>query len=136
MSPPNDRRVVLGVSGSIAAYKSAEIVRLFRKVSVDVHVVMTPSAKHFITPMTLGTLSGNPVTVDMFAGETGGPYMDWGRDEDEVDREQGFHRDLQPHRVRGDPRGLAFVQRQVAGGGARRREAARRRERDRRGVRR
>lgn len=78
---PTRRRVVLGVSGSIAAYKAAEIIRLFRKARVDVHVVMTPSARHFITPMTLGTLSGHPVTTDMFAVETGGAYMEWGREE-------------------------------------------------------
>lgn len=72
------RSVTLGVTGSIAAYKSAEIIRLFRKAGVDVHVVMTPSARHFITPMTLGTLSGNPVTIDLFETETGGAYMDWG----------------------------------------------------------
>lgn len=78
---PIRRRVVLGVSGSIAAYKAAEIIRLFRKARVDVHVVMTPAAGHFITPMTLGTLSGHPVTTDMFATETGGAYMEWGREE-------------------------------------------------------
>ncbi len=72
------RRVVLGVTGSIAAYKAADIIRLFRKEGIDVHVVMTPSAREFIGPMTLGTLSGNPVTVDLFSAETGGPYMDWG----------------------------------------------------------
>lgn len=75
---PVRRRVVLGITGSIAAYKSAEIVRLFRKADVDVHVVMTRSAAHFITPLTMGTLSGNPVTTDMFHSETGGPYMEWG----------------------------------------------------------
>ncbi len=79
--PAPRRRVVLGVTGSIAAYKAAEIIRLFRKRGLDVHVVMTPSARHFITPMTLGTLSGNPVTVDLFAAETGGPYMEWGNEQ-------------------------------------------------------
>jgi phosphopantothenoylcysteine decarboxylase / phosphopantothenate---cysteine ligase len=74
------RRVVLGVTGSIAAYKAAEIIRLFRKEGIEVHVVMTPSAGEFITPMTLGTLSGNPVTVDLFSTETGGPYMEWGEE--------------------------------------------------------
>jgi phosphopantothenoylcysteine decarboxylase/phosphopantothenate--cysteine ligase len=74
------RRVVLGVTGSIAAYKSAEIIRLFRKAGIAVHVVMTPSAREFITPMTLGTLSENPVTCDMFDTETGGAYMEWGRE--------------------------------------------------------
>lgn len=78
MSETRKRRVVLGVSGSIAAYKAAEIIRLFRKTGVDVQVVMTPAAKEFITPMTLGTLSGNPVTSDMFDSETGGSYLDWG----------------------------------------------------------
>jgi len=82
--PIRGKRVVLGVTGSIAAYKAAEIIRLFRKASVDVHVVMTPSAREFITPTTLGTLSGNPVTVDLFASETGGPYMDWGGEEQDV----------------------------------------------------
>ncbi|MBD3162772.1 MAG: hypothetical protein GF346_10325, partial [Candidatus Eisenbacteria bacterium] len=73
-----NRRIVLGVTGSIAAYKAAEIVRLFRKAGVEVHVVMSPAAREFITPLTLGTLSGNPVTVDLFGNETGGPYLDWG----------------------------------------------------------
>lgn len=72
------RGVVLGVSGSIAAYKAGEIIRLFRKAGVQVHVIMTPSAQRFVTPMTLGTLSGNPVTTDLFETETGGPYMEWG----------------------------------------------------------
>jgi phosphopantothenoylcysteine decarboxylase / phosphopantothenate---cysteine ligase len=74
------RSVVLGVTGSIAAYKAGEIIRQFRKVGVAVHVVMTPSARHFITPMTLGTLSGNPVTTDLFTTETGGAYMEWGKE--------------------------------------------------------
>jgi phosphopantothenoylcysteine decarboxylase/phosphopantothenate--cysteine ligase len=77
------QRVVLGVSGSIAAYKAAEIVRLFRKAGLAVHVVMTPSAARFVTPLTFGTLSGHPVTTDLFASETGGPYMEWGREEPE-----------------------------------------------------
>jgi phosphopantothenoylcysteine decarboxylase/phosphopantothenate--cysteine ligase len=74
-------RIVLGVSGSIAAYKAAEIVRLLRKAGVGVHVVMTPSAQRFVTPLTFGTLTGEPVTTDLFASETGGPYMEWGKDE-------------------------------------------------------
>jgi len=78
--PARHRAIVLGVTGSIAAYKAGEIVRLFRKAGVRVHVVMTPAAQRFITPMTLGTLSGNPVTTDLFAAETGGAYMEWGRE--------------------------------------------------------
>lgn len=53
--------VVLGVSGSIAAYKAAEIASLFVKQSVEVHVVMTRAAERFITPLTLQTLSRNAV---------------------------------------------------------------------------
>jgi len=58
--------IVLGVTGSIAAYKAAEIVSLLVKRGADVHVVMTQSAKEFITPMTLRTLSRNPVASDMW----------------------------------------------------------------------
>lgn len=60
-SPEN---VILGIGGSIAAYKAAEIVRGFRKVNVDVTVAMTRNAARFITPLTLQTLSGNRVLTD------------------------------------------------------------------------
>lgn len=55
------KKILLGVSGSISAYKSAELVRLFSKNGADVQVVMTQSAKDFVTPLTLSTLSGKPV---------------------------------------------------------------------------
>ena len=61
------KRVVLGVTGGIAAYKAAEFVRLLVKEEVDVHVVMTENAEEFITPLTFQTLSGNPVVTDPFA---------------------------------------------------------------------
>jgi phosphopantothenoylcysteine decarboxylase/phosphopantothenate--cysteine ligase len=61
------RKVVLGVTGGIAAYKAAEFVRLLVKGEVDVHVVMTENAQKFITPLTFQTLSGNPVVTDPFA---------------------------------------------------------------------
>jgi phosphopantothenoylcysteine decarboxylase/phosphopantothenate--cysteine ligase len=61
------KRVVLGVTGGIAAYKAAEFVRLLVKEEVDVHVVMTENAQEFITPLTFQTLSGNPVVTDPFA---------------------------------------------------------------------
>jgi phosphopantothenoylcysteine decarboxylase/phosphopantothenate--cysteine ligase len=61
------KKVVLGVTGGIAAYKAAEFVRLLIKKEVDVHVVMTENAQKFITPLTLQTLSGNPVVTDPFA---------------------------------------------------------------------
>jgi phosphopantothenoylcysteine decarboxylase/phosphopantothenate--cysteine ligase len=61
------KKVVLGVSGGIAAYKAAEFVRLLVKEEVDVHVVMTENAQKFITPLTFQTLSGNSVASDPFA---------------------------------------------------------------------
>jgi len=61
------KRVVLGVTGGIAAYKAAEFVRLLVKEEVDVHVVMTENAQEFVTPLTFQTLSGNPVVTDPFA---------------------------------------------------------------------
>jgi phosphopantothenoylcysteine decarboxylase/phosphopantothenate--cysteine ligase len=64
-------KVVLGICGSIAAYKSATLVRLLVKSGADVRVVMTPDATNFITPLTLSTLSKNPVLVDYFTPETG-----------------------------------------------------------------
>jgi len=61
------RRVLLGVTGSIAAYKAAELVRLFVKNGDDVRVVMTPAATEFVTPLTFRTLSRNDVCVEQFA---------------------------------------------------------------------
>ena len=61
------RTVVLGVSGGIAAYKAAEIVRWLKKEGAAVVVVMTRAAKEFISPLTLATLSGNPVLDDLWA---------------------------------------------------------------------
>ena len=61
------RTIVLGVTGSIAAYKACELVRLFVKNGDDVHVVMTDHAKEFVTPLTFRTLSRNPVENAMFA---------------------------------------------------------------------
>jgi phosphopantothenoylcysteine decarboxylase/phosphopantothenate--cysteine ligase len=59
--------VVLGVTGGIAAYKAAEIVRWLKKEGAAVVVVMSPAAKRFVTPLTLSTLSGNPVLDDLWA---------------------------------------------------------------------
>ncbi len=60
-------KVVLGVTGSIAAYKACELVRLLVKRGDDVHVVMTEHARAFVTPLTFQTLSRNPVACDLFA---------------------------------------------------------------------
>ena len=65
------KNVLLGVTASIAAYKSAFLVRLLIKEGANVKVVMTPSSKDFITPLTLSTLSKNPVYLEYFEGETG-----------------------------------------------------------------
>ncbi|HEV7390625.1 MAG TPA: bifunctional phosphopantothenoylcysteine decarboxylase/phosphopantothenate--cysteine ligase CoaBC [Burkholderiales bacterium] len=60
------KKILLGVTGGIAAYKAAELVRRLSERSVDVHVVMTQAACGFITPATLQALSGNPVFTDMW----------------------------------------------------------------------
>ena len=59
-------RVVLGITGGIAAYKSAELTRLLKKAGIDVQVVMTEAGAKFITPVTMQALSGNPVFVDVW----------------------------------------------------------------------
>jgi phosphopantothenoylcysteine decarboxylase/phosphopantothenate--cysteine ligase len=65
------RKILLGVTGGIAAYKAATIIRLFVREGAEVKVVMTPLAKEFITPLTLATLSKNPILVDFFDPEDG-----------------------------------------------------------------
>src|SRR5271163_2236360 len=66
MSPLKDKTIVLGVSGGIAAYKSTELVRLLVNAGANVRVMMTRNATGFITPLTLQTLSSNPVATDTF----------------------------------------------------------------------
>jgi len=61
------KKVVVGITGGIAAYKTAEFVRLLVKGEVDIHVIMTENAQKFIAPLTFQTLSGNPVVTDPFA---------------------------------------------------------------------
>jgi len=58
--------ILLGVTGSIAAYKACELTRLFVKADHDVHVLMTQAATRFVAPLTFRTLSRNPVPLDMF----------------------------------------------------------------------
>lgn len=62
-----DKEIILGVTGGIAAYKTAELVRELIKKGARVHVVMTRNAQEFITPLTFQTLSGNPVQTDLFS---------------------------------------------------------------------
>ncbi|MCC6374051.1 MAG: bifunctional 4'-phosphopantothenoylcysteine decarboxylase/phosphopantothenoylcysteine synthetase, partial [Moraxellaceae bacterium] len=63
------KRVILGVSGGIAAYKSADLVRRLKDAGADVHVVMTAAAQQFITPLTMQALSGNPVHTELLNPE-------------------------------------------------------------------
>lgn len=66
-----DKNIILGVCGSIAAYKSATVVRLLVKAGANVKVILTSDAANFITPLTLATLSKNPVYTQYFEEETG-----------------------------------------------------------------
>jgi len=65
------KHILLGITGSIAAYKAAVLCRLLKTAGAEVRVVMTPSAKQFITPLTMATLSKNPILVDFFDPENG-----------------------------------------------------------------
>ena len=60
-------RCVMGVTGGIAAAKASSVASMLVKAGVDVHTIMTRAACEFVTPLTFRTISGNPVTVDMFA---------------------------------------------------------------------
>jgi len=65
------KKILLGVCGSIAAYKSALLIRLLVKAGCEVRVIMTSSAKTFITPLTLSTLSKNPVVSSFEKNDQG-----------------------------------------------------------------
>lgn len=65
------KNILVGVTGGIAAYKTATLVRELKKAGAEVKVVMTPLSKQFITPLTLATLSQNPIAVDFFNPENG-----------------------------------------------------------------
>jgi len=69
MSVLSGKKIVLGVSGGIAAYKTASLVRLFIKAGAQVQVIMTPASKEFVTPLTLATLSKNPVHSSFYNEE-------------------------------------------------------------------
>jgi phosphopantothenoylcysteine decarboxylase/phosphopantothenate--cysteine ligase len=60
------KTVILGVTGSIAAYRACDMIGLIRRCGIDVHVLLTVDGARFITPLTLQTLSGNKVITDMF----------------------------------------------------------------------
>lgn len=66
-----DKKIILGICGSIAAYKIAVLTRLLIKSGAEVKIIMTPAARDFITPLTLSTLSKNPVLTDFAKDKTG-----------------------------------------------------------------
>ncbi|HQV61342.1 MAG TPA: flavoprotein, partial [Chitinophagaceae bacterium] len=69
----------MGITGSIAAYKSVYLVRLLIKAGAEVKVIMTPSAKDFVSPLTLSTLSRNPVIIDLFDEQSWANHVMLGR---------------------------------------------------------
>src|SRR6267142_2664796 len=86
MAEIGGKRILLGITGGIAAYKSAELVRELQRHGTDVQVVMTDSACKFITPLTLQALSGKPVYVGMWDDRVpnGMPHIELSRDRDLV----------------------------------------------------
>ncbi|WEN43262.1 Coenzyme A biosynthesis bifunctional protein CoaBC [Thauera sp. GDN1] len=86
MSVLKGRRIVLGVSGGIAAYKAAELVRLLVKAGADVHVVLSEGGARFITPVTFQALSGNTVWTDLWDARMPNnmAHIDLGRDADAI----------------------------------------------------
>ena len=84
MSELGSKRILLGITGGIAAYKSAELVRELERVGADVQVVMSEPACKFITPLTLQALSGKPVYVQMWDDRVlnGMPHIELSRDRD------------------------------------------------------
>ena len=65
------KHIILGITGSIAAYKAAYLTRLLIKKGAEVQIVITPSGKEFITPVTLSALTGKPVVSEFFIANTG-----------------------------------------------------------------
>lgn len=86
MAHPSIKKLLLGVTGGIAAYKSAELVRLLVKQGIDVQVVMTAAAQHFITPVTMQALSGKRVFTDMWDTSiaNGMPHIELSREADAI----------------------------------------------------
>jgi phosphopantothenoylcysteine decarboxylase/phosphopantothenate--cysteine ligase len=80
------KKLVLGITGGIAAYKAAELVRLLVKSNIDVQVVMTEAACQFITPITMQALSGKPVFIGMWDSSisNGMPHIELSRDTDAI----------------------------------------------------
>ncbi|MBP6351873.1 MAG: hypothetical protein KA392_20140, partial [Candidatus Obscuribacter sp.] len=71
-NPLENKKVLLGVSGGIAAYKACDIASMLRRAGADVHAVLTPNAKEFITPLSLTTITRNQTHCEQY-----GPSADW-----------------------------------------------------------
>jgi len=86
MSELNNKHILLGITGGIAAYKSAELIRELQRQGADVQVVMTESACRFVTPVTMQALSGKPVFTDMWDSRVpnGMPHIELSRDRDMI----------------------------------------------------
>lgn len=74
-----DKKILLAITGSIAAYKSILLTRLLVKAGADVKIVMTPAARDFVSPLTLSTLSKNPVVIDLASNESWSNHVQLGR---------------------------------------------------------
>ena len=74
-----EKKILLGVTGSIAAYKAAILVRLLVKAGAEVKIILTPAAKEFVSPLTLSTLSRNPVLIDLVHEDTWQNHVSLGR---------------------------------------------------------
>src|SRR5690606_16829650 len=77
--PLAGQHVVLGVTGSIAAYKAADLASKLRQAGADLEVVMTPAATRFITPLTFQSLTARPVVVDMFSADEAEAHVEVAR---------------------------------------------------------
>jgi phosphopantothenoylcysteine decarboxylase/phosphopantothenate--cysteine ligase len=75
----NGKKILVGVTGSIAAYKSLLLIRQLIKAGAEVKVIMTPAAKDFVTPLSLSTLSKNPVLIDLFEENSWANHVALGR---------------------------------------------------------
>lgn len=73
------KKILIGITGSIAAYKIPELVRMLIKAGGEVKIVMTPSAAHFVSPLVLSTLARNKVLIEMFEDNTWSNHVDLGR---------------------------------------------------------
>jgi phosphopantothenoylcysteine decarboxylase/phosphopantothenate--cysteine ligase len=84
MEQAQQKRIVLGITGGIAAYKAAELARLLVKQGIDVQVAMTEAATHFITPATMQALTGRPVLIDQWQDDKGMAHIQSSREADAI----------------------------------------------------